>query len=1015
MKPELWRRAEKLYYEALECQAGERLAFLDRVCAGDEALWREVDSLLAAHEQAGGFLAAPAIEAVAKDIAAEQAQYPGGRWISHYQILSRLGAGGMGEVYLAARADDQYRKQVAIKIVKRGMVTDSILRRFRKERQILAGLDHPNIARLFDGGTTEEGLPYFVMEYIEGKPIDEYCDTWHLSVIERIKLFRVICSAVHYAHQRQIVHRDIKPGNILITPEGIPKLLDFGIAKIVSPASSSQAEEIITALRPMTLAYASPEQVRGEPITPASDVYSMGVLLYELLTGRQPYRLDSSLPYELVRVINEQEPEKPSSAIGRVEEVSAPDDTTRLTLTAELLSLNRGSEPEKLRRRLAGDLDDIVLMALRKEPARRYDSVEQFSEDIHRHLAGLPVKARKDTLAYRTGKFIRRHALGAVATILILLAVALTGGLSYLWISSDKPNTAAPESTEPLRAVPLTKVVPFTSFAGREFEPALSPDGKQVAFVWNGEKGDNLDVYVKLIDAGTPLRLTLNPGEDRVPAWSPDGRYIAFCRRSERGAEIFSVPAVGGPERKLGVSELSWPASGYYLAANPFGLAWSPNGKWLAIVSKSSVHEPNRIALLSTETADKQEVTNPPEGYYGDWLSAFSPDGKTLAFVRVRGYQVSDLYVVALSTGGVPAAEPKRLTFDERDILGLDWIDDQSLVFSSNRGGNRRLWKVATSGRPPEQLPAAGDNAYSFSISRRKRLLVYTSQMINVSIWRIAGPGENQTATRKGLATKLMASTREDWAPQFSPDGKRIAFKSTRSGSDEVWVCNSDGSHPMQLTSFGGDGAGMPRWSSDGERIAFFSRKEGHADIYVISAAGGLPRRLTTEHSDESFPSWSRDGRWIYFGSNRGGTWQVWKMPVEGGPATQITQNGGMEAFESDDEKSVYYTKRGMRGVWHIPVEHGEEARVLDRGVWGAWALVKNGIYVLDSKAESGPAIEFFDLATRRLSQIASLPKDSVVLTGSHAVLAVSPDESSVLYVQLDRVESDLIQVEDVQ
>jgi Tol biopolymer transport system component len=207
----------------------------------------------------------------------------------------------------------------------------------------------------------------------------------------------------------------------------------------------------------------------------------------------------------------------------------------------------------------------------------------------------------------------------------------------------------------------------------------------------------------------------------------------------------------------------------------------------------------------------------------------------------------------------------------------------------------------------------------------------------------------------------------------------------------------------------------MPRWSYDGEKIAFFSRKEGHADIYVISAAGGLPRRLTTEHSDESFPSWSRNGRWIYFGSNRGGTWQVWKMPVEGGPATQITQNGGMEAFESADGKSVYYAKRNMPGVWRIPVEHGEEAQVLDRGVWGAWALVENGIYVLDSKAEPGPAIQFVDLATRRLSRIASLPKDSVFPTGGHVVFAVSPDASSVLYVQLDRVESDLIQVENFQ
>ena len=907
-----------------------------------------------------------------------------GKAIAHYHIIEKIGAGGMGLVFKAR--DAHLDRVVALKVLPPEKVADpDRKRRFVQEAKSASALNHPSIITVYDIADAD-GVQFIAMEYVHGKTLEELIGRKGLSLPEALTYAAAIASALASAHQAGIVHRDLKPSNIMVRKDGLVKVLDFGLAKLSGhgePDRVAQNETLGLEVNPETCsatlprfqstqaglivgtaAYMSPEQAEGKKLDARSDIFSFGSVFYEMLSGQRAFQGPTTV--SILSAVLHTEP-KPINEIS--EEVPR-------------------------------ELVELIQRCLRKEPRRRF----QHMADIRVVLDELKEKSASNALRHSAARRIKlpsgrtRRFMWAGA---LLAALVVFGASVQFRLSRFKTETT----------VPPPKVVPFTSFAGREIEPALSPDGKQVAFVWNGEKGDNLDIWVKPIDAGIPRRLTLNPGEDRVPAWSPDGRSIAFCRRSERGAEIFSVPALGGPERKLGVSEVSWP--GYYLTANPFGLAWSPDDKWLAIVSKSSVNEPNRIALLSTETADKRDVTNPPERYYGDWLSAFSPDGKTLAFVRVRGYQISDLYVVALSTGGAPAAEPRRLTFDERDILGLDWIDDQSLVFSSNRGGNRRLWKVATSGGPPEQLPAAGDNAYSVSISRRKRLLVYTSQMTNVSIWRIAGPGEDQTAPRKGLATKLISSTREDWGPQFSPDGKRIAFKSTRSGSDEVWVCNSDGSHPVQLTSFGGPGTGMPRWSHDGEQIAFFSRKEGHADVYVISAAGGLPRRLTTENSDETFPSWSRDGRWIYFGSNRGGPWQVWKMPVEGGPATQITQNGGMEAFESANRK-LYYVKWGMAGIWHIS-EHGKEAQVLDHGDWGAWALVKNGIYVLDSTAEPAPAIEFFDLATRRLSQIASLPKDLVVPTGGHTVIAVSPDESSVLYVQFDRVESDLILVENFQ
>jgi serine/threonine-protein kinase len=357
----------------------------------------------------------------------------------------------MGVVYLAVRADDQYQKRVAIKLVKRGMDTEEILQRFRNERQILASLDHPNIARLFDGGITANGLPYFVMEYIEGLPIDVYCDRHKLNTTERLKLFSAVCSAVHYAHQHLIVHRDLKPTNILVIAEGVPKLLDFGIAKLLHQEHSSKSiTHTMTGMRLMTPEYASPEQARNEPITTASDVYSLGVLLYKLLTGHHPYHFMNFSPREIERVICEQQPSKPSTAISRMKQAADDGGKAVQTLLPETISAAQKGGLEKLRRQLAGDLDNIVLMALHKEPKRRYASVEQFSEDIRRHWEGLPVTAHKDTLGYRSVKFIKRHKIGvsAIALVLITLVAGIAGIGWQARIAAKERNKAELETAK---------------------------------------------------------------------------------------------------------------------------------------------------------------------------------------------------------------------------------------------------------------------------------------------------------------------------------------------------------------------------------------------------------------------------------------------------------------------------------------------------------------------------------------------------------------------------------------
>ncbi len=403
MTPEHWRRVESLATEALGRNLRGRSAFLAEACGNDPDLVRDVKIFIDSFDLVGDSTEATISKGQgrtpASDSLVERAR------IGPYRILREIGQGGMATVYLAARDDQEFEKQVAIKLIHTGQGSEGLARRFRSERQILANLDHPSVARLLDGGSTEEGRPYLVMEYIEGLRIDEFCDRSRLTVRQRVDLFLEVCAAVQYAHRNLVVHRDIKPGNILVTHEGVPKLLDFGIAKLLDPTDFPHTVEITrTGLRPLTPPYASPEQIRGQTITTASDVYSLGVLLYKLLTGHLPFRFSSFSIPDIEQALST-EPTKPSLAI------SAAEDETDRTSSLSLISQSRGVQPQVLKHQLAGDLDNIVLKALRKEPERRYGSAEQLSEDLRRHLEGLPVIARHASFKYRASKFLRRNRI----------------------------------------------------------------------------------------------------------------------------------------------------------------------------------------------------------------------------------------------------------------------------------------------------------------------------------------------------------------------------------------------------------------------------------------------------------------------------------------------------------------------------------------------------------------------------------------------------------------------------
>jgi len=536
-------------------------------------------------------------------------------------------------------------------------------------------------------------------------------------------------------------------------------------------------------------------------------------------------------------------------------------------------------------------------------------------------------------------------------------------------------------------------VTPAVTNVGEKHTPALSPDGQHLAFVWNGGSGLHFSLYVKVVGTEESLRLTREASLDFSPVWSPDGRYIAFCRISKDATGIYMIPALGGAERK--VHDTLWDDQEFQEAFRfADRLSWSPDGKFLAYSDRPSRTEAASIFLLALDSMEVRRLTSPLRSR-GDFSPEFSPDGQTLAFAR-DSQGVESIYAVPVSGG-----EERRLTSDTKQKFGLAWTSDgREIVFADVAW----LWKISLRGGEPERLQF-GQEGVDPSI--RGNRLVYMRHRSNKNIWR----RNLSSLIPPSPPERLISSTRVETGPQFSPDGSKIVFESTRSGAAEIWMCRSDGSSPMQLTQFSPAVTGTPRWSPDGQQIVFDSRPAGNADIFVIDSQGGPPRKLTSETSNEVVPSWSRDGRWIYFASDRAGRYEVWKMPSTGGSAVQVTRHGGFAAFESPDGRFLYYAKGlTIPGLWRIPVNGGEEVELissLEAGYWGYWAVVENGIYFLDTTRK--PGIAFFDITTHRITRVFDLENRPA---REDPGLAVSPDKKTILYTQLDSSNSDILLVE---
>jgi Tol biopolymer transport system component/DNA-binding winged helix-turn-helix (wHTH) protein len=620
------------------------------------------------------------------------------------------------------------------------------------------------------------------------------------------------------------------------------------------------------------------------------------------------------------------------------------------------------------------------------EETKAHILIEEDDELESARAIGLqPVTRAVPAIAPTHGSPLRRFWPLAVAAVLVVILGTV------FWRQRSRQN---------VRQAPMMKTTQLTSFVSQEFDPSLSPDGKLVSF--SRHDGVYEDIYVKQVGSvGEPLQLTHNlNGRNGASTWSPDGLTVAFLHLDSDSKEsgIFTVPALGGPTRKIFSLANLFPAA---------GLDWSPDGKYISFSARTNPQEAHGVYLLSLETQELRRITSPPSVTEMDNRMEFSPDGKTIAVARTLPSNQGEIYLVPVSGG-----PEKKLTSDNRSVIGVSWTPDgKHVVFSSNRaGGGYTLWKISVTDGNLEPVAIGGENALNPTIARSGNRLAFVKANTDTNVWQIELATGNQTPA----PTPLISSSRHDRNPALSPDGKKIAFESSRTGNLEIWLSDANGANLVQLTQFEGPIASNPCWSPDGKYVAFEARSDGHSDIQIVNVEGGSPRRLTFDPSNELSPSWSVDGHWIYFSSDRNGSTQLWKMPASGGTAIQITQNGGYETAESRDGKFLFYTKFRTPGVFRRPIEGGDETLLIDLPAlysWGDWTLFNNGIYFVDRRDSPRASLQFFDLASGKTRLIASLDRDP----SSDPGLSVTPDGRFLIYSRYDAVNNDIMLVENFE
>ncbi len=873
----------------------------------------------------------------------------------------------MGEVYRAR--DPRLNREVAIKVLPTDRLTDeNRRRRFVQEAQAASALNHPHIVTIYEIESAN-GADFIVMEYVRGKTLDGLISRQGMRLSDALRIGIAIADALAAAHARGIIHRDLKPANVMVGAEGAVKVLDFGLAKLISADCDSDADGNLTHTANLALsaagtiagtaAYMAPEQAIGGAVDARSDIFSFGAMLYEMVTGQRAFA-GTSTADTLSAVIRTQ-PKAPSTLVSDV----------------------------------PADLEKMIVRCLRKDPARRFQHVD----DVKIALQDIKEESESGAGPAVPGGGTRRARLIAVLAVPIILIVA-----ALAWLLPVRKQ----------KELPPPRVVPLTTLTGSERDPTFSPDGEQVAFAWNGVKQDNFDIYVALVGSSDVRRLTSDPLPDTSPVWSSDGRQIAFLRHRPDGTTIQLVSPLGGVDRRMsdfrGADSIAWSPDGQWLAAGRSGGLdlLEPNGPSTERIDG----QPRGIYLIPLEGGDtRQVIVSAPLA--GDSKPAFSPVGQRLAY---RSCSITrtvalpggcDIYVIELNTAHTPTGPPQRLTTQKSlTVNSLTWTRDGSAVVygAAMTDAPRYLWRVSVDGtRPPERVEIAGAGAGEPAMALSGDRLAFTRSSRDADIYRfeVGRP-----------AQLVVGSTFEEMEPRLSPDGRRLVFGSKRSGDKTaIWVADADGLNPQQLTHGPGRTQGSPSWSPDGRRIAFDSfTDDNHWHIWMIDADGGTPHRLTTQAGDEIVPTWSRDGRWIYFSGDQGAGYNIWRVAATGGAPERMTHGGsGPFACESADGKTLLFQPKDADSPLMAMSLAGRETRQLvDCVKNSAFGAGPQGVYYVPCDPTSDPPLRILDLETGRDRRLGTLES----VTARPLGLSVSPDGGTIVYPRLTSLGADLMLIE---
>ena len=840
--------------------------------------------------------------------------------LSQYRIGERLGVMSDGVLYRGT--DLRLGRKVLLWVT--SSVEDPARRNAILERaRAAAALHHPNLCPIYEVGELPDRRVFMVMPSPGDLTLSESLRRGDISIAAALEAAELVTEALAVGHSSGFVYGALSPESIFLgetnkSPRWPQALLVF-LATDPSSATSNLRR--------------SPEQRRGETPDVRSDIWAVGALLYESVTGRTLREGDD--------------------------------------LEAGLAAVPAQTSPE---------LTKIIRRCLETDPDRRYQTATELANELKAVLlpapaAPIPVPPEKNKRVW----------------IAVPVVAVLVGLFVWLWLRGQ------PKREQPLR------VVPVTHYAGRESSPSFSPDGSQVAFSWEGPKGDNFDIYVKLIGPGKPLRVTEDPQPDLYPSWSPDGKWIAFLRQiSDSEYSVLLIPALGGRERRLTQIRYAF----FMGNRKP---AWSADSKFLVISSALPGEDYQSLVRVSVDSGEATRLlSDDSKDHLNLIMPSISANGRWVAFIRTRIGSIGQMQLLPVSSLMQPNGETKQLTSLDVSAITPEWINDRELVFATG-GPHSTLWRVRSNGKDARQIVLPGGSLSEPTVNQTSHRLAYVSQTQDTNVWglNLAAPGE-----ASGAPAIILQSTQRQANPQFSPDGKQIAFSSNREGNNEIWISKSDGSDPFQLTSLGASVSGTARWSPDGLRLAFDSNLGGHVNIYSVNVRDGIPHKLTDSRGTDSVPSWSRDGRTIYFGSDRSGGLQIWKMNADGSNPQQITKNGGYAPLTSPDGASIFYIRGqgSVASLWKVPSAGGPETQIANSLYRFNFAVTKDGVYYMTAPRPLAKSIiRFIDFAHNTTKDVATLDKPPEL------GLSVSPDGHRLLFAQFDRLDSDIMMAENFQ